>query len=584
MKIHPFAHLTILWKILLSTSVAITLIFGLTGWIVLNYATQTTSQSLDDEVKASFRAYQSLWNSRAQLLSSVSLIMSTMSDVRAAFSTGDQATIRDTAGELWARISDSNAIFLVADPQGRVIASLGGEPGFPLGPELDVIRNAAPRFPKQVAGFMILAGHLFHLTITPVFVQSAGGTALLDVLVAGYNVNERVARELEDSTGGSEFLFQSQGRVIASTLDAESTRQILAQLAAHPVNSRVSGGNTEYAPLITSLDDIEGRPVGSLVILRSFNAARQRIAELRRDIILLWLGSMITGLALTFLLARKIIGPVKELDRAATEVARQNFDYRVAVDRDDELGRLAKTFNDMSASIRRSREELIRQERISTIGRLATSIVHDLRNPLASIYGGAEMLVDSDLAPSQTKRLASNIYRASRRIQKLLQELVDVSGGKSGDIELCSLRALAEEAKEAMTATADAQAVRVTLDIPEDLRLPVQPGRVSRVFANLIANAIEAMPTGGDVHISAETTDESVQVEVRDTGLGIAPELRDHLFQPFATSRGKGGLGLGLALARQTVLEHGGEMWAVSRPGEGASFLFRLPLKTPSVR
>ena len=315
------------------------------------------------------------------------------------------------------------------------------------------------------------------------------------------------------------------------------------------------------------------------MILRSFNAARQRIAELRRDIILLWLASMITGLALTFVLARKIVGPVKELDRAAAEVARQNFDCHVAVDRDDELGRLARTFNEMSASIRRSREELIRQERISTIGRLATSIVHDLRNPLAAIYGGAEMLVDSDLSQAQVKRLSANIYRASRRIQKLLQELVDVSGGKSGEAELCSLKAIAAEALEAMAAAADAQAVRVTLDIPEELRLPLRPDRIGRVFVNLIANAIEAMPEGGAVHVSAQTSGEAVQVEVRDTGQGIAPEMRDRLFQPFATSRDKGGLGLGLALARQTVLEHGGDMWAVSEPGEGARFLFRLPLK-----
>ena len=84
----------------------------------------------------------------------------------------------------------------------------------------------------------------------------------------------------------------------------------------------------------------------------------------------------------------------------------------------------------MCASIRNAREELIRQERISTIGRLSSSIVHDLRNPLAAIYGGAEMLVDSELTPAQMKRLAGNIYRSSRRIQELLQDLLNTSRGK----------------------------------------------------------------------------------------------------------------------------------------------------------
>ena len=85
----------------------------------------------------------------------------------------------------------------------------------------------------------------------------------------------------------------------------------------------------------------------------------------------------------------------------------------------------------MCDSIQRARNELIRQERISTIGRLTSSIVHDLRNPLAAIYGGAEVLVDSDLPPAQAQRLANSIYRASRRIQELLQDLVNISRGEN---------------------------------------------------------------------------------------------------------------------------------------------------------
>ena len=582
MKISVFSRLTLLWKILLSTSVAITVIFTVTGWIVLKDATNTTSQSVEDEVNLSFQGYRSLWNSRAQLLSKVTLILSTMSDVRAAFSTGDKATIRDTAGELWSRISDSNAIFLVTDPTGGVIASLGGRPDASLPGRLEVVKQAASRFPRQASGFMALGHRLYHITITPVYIYATGGTALLNVLVAGYDVDGLVAQQLKDSTGGSEFLFQSQGRVIASTLNSDSTERVVADLTARPSSPRVSDGMTEYARLVTPLQDIGGRPVGDLVILRSFNAARQRITELRRDIILLWLFSMGAGIALTYVLARRIVGPVKELDRAAAEVSRQNYDYHVSVESEDELGRLAKTFNDMCASIQRAREELIRQERISTIGRLSTSIVHDLRNPLAAIYGGAEMLVDSELPAPQAKRLAVNIYRASRRIQELLQELLNVTRGRSGKAEPCNLRSVAVEACEALASTAEAQNVTVTLDMPEDLELMIEPNRIERVFVNLIANAIEAMPDGGTVRISAGVQDEAVVAEVQDTGPGIAAEVRGRLFQPFVSAGKKSGLGLGLALARQTILDHGGDMWVASGSGLGACFQFRLPLRESS--
>src|SRR5262249_48315084 len=164
----------------------------------------------------------------------------------------------------------------------------------------------------------------------------------------------------------------------------------------------------------------------------------------------------------------------------------------------------ARTFNTMCASILQAREDLIRQERISTIGRLSSSIVHDLRNPLAAIYGGAEMMVDTDLPPSHMKRLAGNIYRASRRIQELLQDLLDLSRGKGASPELCRLREVASAACESLQSAAEAQGVTISLSILPEIELPLERSRMERGFVNLIGNALEAMPNGGEVRISAK--------------------------------------------------------------------------------
>ncbi len=572
---NPLSRLSLLWKILLSTSVAITLLFAVAGWIAVDSATRTTSASVDHEVQASFQAYESLWKSRADKLSSVSAVLGAMSDVRAAFSTGDEATIRDTAAELWSRVSDEDAIFLVTSPSGRVIASLGGLARGSLPAELPVVRDALSHFPQQVSGFLAWGDRLYHLTITPVYVQTTGGTALLNVLVAGYDVNRGVAERLKGPTGGSEFLFLSRGRVIASTLAAKDEGVIASQLSGPSHAIRVGG--VEYAPLITPLTDIAGSQVGQLAILRSFEAANREISTLRRNISLLWLFSMIAGLGLTYVLARRLIQPVKELDRAVAEVARQNYDCEVAVKSDDELGRLAATFNAMCASIRQAREELIRSERISAIGRLAASIVHDLRNPLAAIYGGAEMLMYPGLPEPQVQRLAGNMYRASLHIQELLQDLLEMGGGKVGELQPCNLHDLVSNVADSLAVTADAHLVRIVVEVPEELELPLDGRRVARVLANLIGNALEAMPEGGTVTVSAAVEQGSLVVHVRDTGPGIAPEIRDRLFQPFVTTRKGAGLGLGLALARQTIVDHGGEMWVDSALGQGACFSFRVP-------
>jgi signal transduction histidine kinase len=571
-----FSRLSLLWKILLSTSVAVTILFAITGEIVLNDITRTVSETVNEEVGANFQAFKAYWDSRAERLSVVSRLLSTMPSVRAAFGTGDQATIQDSAGELWSKISDATAIFLVTDPAGSVIASLGG--ATPLSRKrMDVVRLAAARFPQQASGFLFQDGDLYHISVTPVYVDSTHGQALLNVLVAGYHVDALEAQRLKEATGGGEFLFLTPAGVIASTLNERATGVVVANLAHARSADRVSDGVTEYARVETPLPDIMGAQLGQLWILRSFEAAQQRISKLYTNIILLWFLAVLIGFGLTYLLARRIVEPVKQLDRAAAEVARQNYAIEVEVHSDDEMGRLARTFNNMCLSIRQAREDLIQQERITTIGRLSASIVHDLRNPLAAIYGGAEMLVDRDLPTGHVKRLAANIYQASRRIQDLLQDLLQVSRGKGRAPEICRLREVASAACDAVDTLAEAQGVMLQLAIQPEIELPLERSRMERVFLNLVSNALEAMPEGGEVRISAVPEDGAVLIRVEDTGPGIAPEIRSKLFQPFVSAGKRNGLGLGLALSRQTVLDHGGEMWVESEPGRGAKFCFRLP-------
>ena len=571
-----FPRLSLLSKILLSTSVAVTVLFALTGELVLRHITQTMSDSLQAEVENSFQAYTSLFQSRADLLSSVSRLLASMNEVRLVLSTGDRATIEDTASELWSKVSDANPIFLVTDASGKVIASLGGVTTIPLDKSLQVVQEAARKFPQQSTGFLLQNGELYQISVTPVYVDSTHGQGLLKVLVAGYRVDASVVQRLKERTN-SEFLVTTPGGVIVSTLNPRATDAVVRATASAPGSDRVSDGVLRYARLVTPLNDIAGKPVGEISILRSFEGAERRIASLYTTIILIWALAVSIGLGFTYLMARRIVEPVKQLDRAAAEVARQNYAIEVEVTSEDEMGRLARTFNNMCASIRQAREDLIRHERISTIGRLSGSIVHDLRNPLAAIYGGAEMLVDADLPPAHVKRLAGNIYRASRRIQELLQDLLNVSRGKSAAPEMFRLREVALAACDSLAAAAEAQGVGVSISIPSEIELPLERNRMERAFVNLIGNALEAMPQGGTVQISAVLERSSVVVQVEDNGPGIAPEIRSTLFQPFVSAGKRNGLGLGLALTRQTVLEHGGDMWVESESGHGARFKFRLP-------
>jgi signal transduction histidine kinase len=581
-------RIPLLWRIFLSTSIAIAALFAATGWAVQTYASRVSEQSLEQEVRTSLQAYEALWKTRAQTLAAVSSVISSMSDVRAAFGTRDQATIRDTAQDLWSRASGSrvaqeDAVFLVLSPTGSVVASLGGSyPGS--WPTALPLKGIAHQFPHQVLGFLAQDARLYYVVLTPVYVQSENEEGLLNILVAGFEVNRKLADSLKQSTSGSEFVFLCSNRVVASTLPSPSGDALEATYQRQNAARRVKLNGTDYFVLGSALNDVEGRPIGELRILRSFGGASRALADLKRNVAAIWLIAVLAGLGFTYLLARRIVEPVRRLDYAASEVARQNYDYRVPIETEDELGRLARTFNAMCESLKSARQELIRHERMSTITRLSTSLVHDLRNPLAAIYGGAEMLVDSDLPPAQSKRLASSIYRASRRIHELLQELASISRGKHDSLEVCRLVDIVNAAYDVVSATADEQRVRVVIEVPESIELSLGRARIEQVFLNLMTNALEAMPGGGELRISARCAGENVLIEVDDTGGGVPEQAKIALFQPFVSVGKKNGLGLGLALSRQTVLDHGGDLWLGDKSAPGTLFRIRLPESTPVAR
>jgi signal transduction histidine kinase len=578
MKEAPSHRVSLLWRVLFSTSIAITILFGVLGWVIQDQFTRITEITLEEEVRASFAAYESLWQARADQLASVSLVLSRMPDVRSAFGTSDAATINDTAREVWDGLAKPDTLFLVVDPQGAVIASvadpLQGKDGQGM-TQIAFVSAAAKHFPQQARGFVTMHGRLLQIVLTPVYVATTQGPALLNVLVAGIAVSDELAGQLKNATGGSEFVFSASGGPAASTLDSNISQSVATWPSAAPGEIEVH--NADFFRATFPLKDLEGNEIGRLSILRNFETARSRIAAVRFRLVLLWLSAVVLGLGATYLLTRRLLRPVAELDRAAMEIARGNYRVHVPVGGSGEIARLAETFNAMGESLGKAREELINQERISVIGRLSASIIHDLRNPLAAIYGGSEMLVDGELSPAQVQRLSTNIYRASRQIQNLLQELADVTQGRGHVREVCKLREVVQAGYEPLAASADTNGVAVRIDVADDVELPLDRSPMERVFQNLIGNAIEAMPQGGAVSIHAERHDGDVLVSVEDTGPGIPAAISAQLFQPFVTAGKNNGMGLGLALSRKTVLAHGGDLYS-DTPTVGARFRVRLPV------
>jgi signal transduction histidine kinase len=205
-----------------------------------------------------------------------------------------------------------------------------------------------------------------------------------------------------------------------------------------------------------------------------------------------------------------------------------------------------------------------------------TSLVHDLRNPLSAILGGAELLISSRLSEPQVQRIAYNLYGSSMRMKELLDEILTRYRGATRGVDSCDVRDMVTSAVDQIALVAEAQSVQIVQNVLEELVIAIDRPRIQRVLVNLLVNALDVMPGGGIIRISAIPEHHSVMIKVRDTGPGISPELHDRLFEPFATAGKVRGLGLGLYFSRQAVIDHGGQMW-VDSGSHGACFAFRLP-------
>ena len=325
---------------------------------------------------------------------------------------------------------------------------------------------------------------------------------------------------------------------------------------------------------------VDGREVGRL-LLEYGPAMRDRPWErfMNRFYLALGLGTVggtVIALLLGVGVARSLTSPLRELTEATRAMSAGDLDQHISVRSDDELGELARSFNQLSDDLLASRE-LRRQ--------MTADIAHELRTPLSLILGHAEGLVDGVLPPSE--ETFEIIHDEARRLNRLIDDLRTLALSDAGELTLerepVSPGLLLERAVAAHRAAAQSQDVELTLAEEEALPLVnADPDRIAQVLHNLLSNALRYTPAGGSITLSAGMSDEGVSFAVRDTGPGIPEEEFDHVFDRFyrgdkARQRHEGGAGLGLAIAKSLVERHGGRMWVESEVGAGTTFYFTLP-------
>jgi histidine kinase len=301
--------------------------------------------------------------------------------------------------------------------------------------------------------------------------------------------------------------------------------------------------------------------------------------------VLLWgaAASVAAALLVSWLLSRQLVAPVREMMEASQHIADGSYERRVATPNGgpvDELGQLALSFNRMAEQLQQ-----IEAMRLQLIG----DVSHELRTPLTSIKGSMEGLIDGVL-PS-TPETFQSVHREAERLQRLVADLQDLSRAEAGSYEiqtdLLDVSNLFEMVRQRLERQFEEKGVALEIMLAEEpLQILGDEDRTMQVLINLVGNALQYTPKGGEVRVTVRRIVGEVEFSVRDTGIGIAQEDLANVFRRFfrvdkSRARASGGSGVGLTIAKKFVEVQGGRIWAESEgPGKGAAFRFTLPLAT----
>ena len=225
--------------------------------------------------------------------------------------------------------------------------------------------------------------------------------------------------------------------------------------------------------------------------------------------------------------------------------------------------------------------KIIQVERMALVGRFASSIVHDLKNPLTIIGVAADLASLDDASPQSRKTAQERIRKQVERISAMVADILEFTRGPGQPIALAVMNyaAFVESVVREIEHEITLKGVNIEfLNPPPKVKLQLNPQRLTRVFYNLMHNAVDIMPDGGTIKLRFEATAAEIVTEIEDTGSGIAPEVMERLFEAFNTFGKPRGTGLGLSISKRIIEEHGGRIYARNVPGSGALFGFGLPM------
>jgi signal transduction histidine kinase len=550
---------------------------GLTATSLLVVRSNVQNQVRDgilQDLGNSVTTFQNFQHDREITLTRSAELVAYLPITRAILTPADPATIQDASKDVWP-LTGSDLMVLV-DRNGKVVALHTKSVGF--------TRETAQKYFERSltdddsSHWWFGDHHLFQTFMQPVYFGSKTEGPLLGFLIIGYEIDNRLAREVS-KISASQVAFSYGDEIVASTLTVQagstSVHELAAASQAGPRD--VELGNEHFLATSLNLSGQQEPPV-RLTVLGSYDQASKFLDKLNRLLLLLGLAAVLVGSALVFVISHTFTRPLSSLVEGVRALEHGDFHHPLDPRGSDEVAELTSAFDRMRSSLLKTQQALLESEQLATIGRMASSISHDLRHSLAAIVANSEFLCDGRLSAAQREELYQEVRTGVNQMTDLIDSLLEFARTRESlSPTYASVVETVQRAMQAVRLHPRHQGTLIEVLSNGQNSAWFDPRKLERALYNLLLNACEAAPAqGGKVRVTISRIGSWVTIAVSDNGPGIPEAIHDKLFHPFVSFGKENGTGLGLTVVQKIVQDHGGEV-SVERTAD-AHTIFRIAI------
>jgi signal transduction histidine kinase len=560
-------------RLRMRTTLLIPLLVMSFGWTVISLllirsiVTQEIRSNLASDLQHSINTYQNLQQQRREMIARESALLADLPSLKALMTARDADTIQDGGEEFW-RVSHSDFFALLNSGNSLVAVYNRGayldKPRVQRAMEMGLAKT-------QVPFSMTLDGHLFDVSIQPIFFGPNGSGTVLGYAAVGYAIDETVARQVSEAAA-AEVTFAAGGHIVASTLPAHLQAALIAQSAmlmrSPEQNVNIQLGSERFLGaslrLSSSAPPKDEGEAAQLIVLKSFERASRLVRRVDQWVIGLGLLALLVGTGMVISTSRTVTRPLELLVGGTRALAMGNFEYQLSEGGAEEVRELSRSFEHMRVELRRTQKELLDAERLATIGRMASSISHDLRHHLSAMYANAEFMSDSRIDSDERQDLFREVRAAVHGMTDLLDSLLlFTQTGRALHPEYTSIASVIQRAVGMVRSHPGVRGVGITLTGLSSVEAWVDTRKLGRAIYNLLLNGCQAAKLGNPppaVTLVLHADERVIRISIIDSGPGVPESIRQTMFLPFVSEGKESGIGLGLTLAQQIAEEHGGQV------------------------